>query len=243
MDLRSTKLLDEELSNITNYLKQINEKIAKVHTINSLTLFSTVVNSFPLETPGIEEAAQMINDLFFPQPQAEEDGLAYLFSHKDFVSLTEDLANLTKIFTVSEPQELLCSEKRHCSDGLFDTVISDNDDFLHEVASSVNGNDDKIKVEVKSNEENENVWNNIESDDQETELTPSYKTSLPTSGQVLAIGEEDSSQPLAITAGVTSSNKETDETFQANRQHLKELIVWIFEEATNQKMNSKILIH
>ena len=233
---------DMDLHKILDYFDSISNKFAKVNTINSLTLFSNIVNSFPSDTPGLEEAAHRINDRFFPHQQDEEDGLAYVISHKDFVSLKQDFENLSQIFKHTDrtgPEELLCSEKRQDSIHSKDSVTKE--DLLYELSGSEISGEDNLMVEmassIASDEDKHDILNKIQSGDQRTQLTSTSKTDLLTSGHALDDKNTDFmnsgsiNQSIAITQGVTRSNEATDQVlFDDNRQHLKELVAWIFEE-------------
>ena len=223
-----------KLPNVISYLDSVNKIMTKVDTINNLSLFSTIVDSFPLETPGIEEAAQNITDIFFPQPQDQEDGLAYIFSHKNFVSLKQDIENLSQIFKDSDSTY---HEGQLCSEG--------DETAFYELASSENGDEDnqmfEIASSVSSEKENKDIFNNFKSEGQETDLTTS-NTDQHLSGQILEDKEtnvkyEHLNQPCAFSLGKPSSNEEPGEALYNNpRQCLKELIVWIFEQLSEENV-------
>ena len=216
--MNSTKILD--------YLDSMNERVAKVNTIDSLSLFSTIVNSFPLETPGTEEAAQRINEMFFPQQPDQEDCMVYLFSHKDFVCIKQSLEILTDIF-----KELNASESLE--------VVKSTESKINLSASNSSDEDrDKMSegfvATLGDNDENEDISNTMT---EEADFSDTQDEWLPPDDESMEYQDvdEDNKQeiPKIVTPTVKSIEGPSTES-QDCRQNLKELIVWICEEASKK---------
>ena len=231
MDVRSSGEVKVELPKVLCYLDSVNKIIAKVDTINSLSLFSTIINYFPLETPGIEEAAQSIIDLFFPHSQHQEDGVAYIFSNKNFVSLKQDVASLNQVFKECNSTDLQSSELNHDSDVVYNAVVDEDGNTMYQLVSN-----------APSDRKDVDLLKSISLGTEGPELPLTFKSDLPTCDKVLEnqdsdVNSDEVNQPSEISREVLSLNKEPNETLHEDpRQHLKELIAWILEEACKENI-------
>ena len=231
MDVRSSGEVKVELPKVLSYLDSINKIIAKVDTINSLSLFSTIVNSFPSETLGTEETAQNIIDLLFPRPEDQEDGLAYLFSNTDFVCLKQDVDNLNKIFKDFDSPGPQSFESNHDLDVIYNAVVDDDGNTLYQLVT----NSDKEDIDLSKN---------ISLETAHSEFPITFKIDLPDSDQVfeeqdLDANSEEVNETSEISSVVTNLKKDPTESSHDDdneRLRLKELVAWIFEEACKENI-------